>query len=77
MRLAAAVYETLSPFMTEMRESLAAVKTEIRDVSFLPADSASPQVFVWVQPHHVSVVQQVGHRQTQSELLVFAIIQGK
>ena len=31
MRLAAAVHETLSPFMTEMREDLAAVKAEIRE----------------------------------------------
>ena len=30
VRLAAAVHETLSPFMTEMREDLAAVKTEMR-----------------------------------------------
>ena len=31
VRLAAAVHETLSPFMTEMREDLAAVKTEMRE----------------------------------------------
>ena len=31
MRLAAAVYETLSPFMTEMKEDLAAVKTEVKE----------------------------------------------
>ena len=31
VRLAAAVHETLSPFMTEMREDLAAVKTKMRE----------------------------------------------
>ena len=31
VRLAAAVHETLSPFMTEMRQDLAAVKTEIKE----------------------------------------------
>ena len=31
VRLAAAVHETLSPFMTEMKEDLAAVKTEMRE----------------------------------------------
>ena len=31
VRLAAAVHETLSPFMTEMREDLAAVKTEMKE----------------------------------------------
>ncbi|CAI8058174.1 hypothetical protein GBAR_LOCUS31619, partial [Geodia barretti] len=31
VRLTAAVYETLSPFMTEMREGLAAVKTEMKE----------------------------------------------
>ena len=31
VRLAAAVYETLSPFMTEMREYLAADKTEVKE----------------------------------------------
>ena len=30
VRLAAAVHETLSPFMTEMKEDLAAVKTEVK-----------------------------------------------
>ena len=31
LRIVAAVYETLSPFMTEMKEDLAAVKTEVRE----------------------------------------------
>ncbi|CAI8054600.1 hypothetical protein GBAR_LOCUS29787 [Geodia barretti] len=31
VRLAAAVYETLSPFMTEMKQELAFVKTELRE----------------------------------------------
>ena len=31
VRLAAAVHETLSPFMTEMKEDLAAVKTEMKE----------------------------------------------
>ena len=31
VRLAAAVHETLSPFMTEMKEHLAAIKTEMRE----------------------------------------------
>ena len=31
MRLAAAVHETLSPFMSEMREGLAAVRTDMRE----------------------------------------------
>ena len=31
VRLAAAVHETLSPFMTEMREDLAAVKNEVKE----------------------------------------------
>ena len=32
VRVAAAVYETLSPFMTEMREGLAAVKENMTNV---------------------------------------------